>query len=176
MDGNGDLEVSGLRLSLEPTGEGRGVRPVVHGGDISIPDAGFKKIVGHFLSDDIVLPQVRLRFVSSKLTDGGAELVVRAKRGLLDQNVHVGVQLAPSGTGDLRVTIAQMRVGRLSASWLLGFLLGAIERVDGLQQSGAQSIDINLAVLLASYDIPVDIATGVSAVEARSTALTLRFW
>jgi hypothetical protein len=175
MDDLGDLEVSGVRLSLEPSGTGKGIRPVLHGGDVTIPNAGFVKIVGHFLRDDIVLPQVRLRYVSSKLVDGGAELVVKAKRGILDQNVAVKLDLAPSEAGDLRVTIAQMRVGRLSAQWLLDFVLGAVERVDGLRKSGSQSIDVNLATLLASHDVPVDIATGLSAVEAKSSALTLRF-
>lgn len=175
MEQLGDLEVTDLRLSLDPSGTGKGIRPVIHGGDVTMPNEGFVKIVSHFLADDIVLPQVRLRFVSCKLIDGGAELVIRAKRGLLDQNVNVGLDLAPSGNGDLRVTIERMRVGRLSAGWLLDFLLGAVDRVDGLRKSGAKSIDINLPALLASYDIPVDIATGLSDVDATSRALTLRF-
>jgi hypothetical protein len=175
MDGVGDLEVSGLRLSLEPSGTGKGIRPVIHGGDVTIPNAGFTKIVHHFLGDEITLPQVRLTFVSCRLIDGGAEVVVRAKRGLLDQNVRVELELTPAGTGDLRVTIAGMRVGRLSANWLLDFVLGAVDRVEGLKKAGAKSIDIDLSALLASRDVPVDIATGVSAVNASSTALNIRF-
>lgn len=171
----GDLEVNGLRLSLEPSGAGKGIRPVIHGGDVTMPNDGFVKIVTHFLGGDIVVPRVKLRFVSCALTDGGADLALRVKRGLLDQKVRLRLGLEPAGNGDLRVNIERVDVGRLPAGWLLDFVLGAVERVDGLRKSGARSIDINLPVLLASHDVPVDISTGVSAVEATASALTIRF-
>lgn len=174
MQGLGDLEVSGLRVSLEPSGVGNGIRPVIHGGEVTVPSTGFMKLARQFLSEGIEAPQVRLRFVSARLLDGGAEVVMKAKRGIVDQNVTLRVELAPAGNGDLRVHIADVRVGRLPAGWVLDLVLGAVERVDGLTKSGAKSIDVNLPALLASRDVPVQIAAGVSAVHATADSLTIR--
>jgi hypothetical protein len=173
MSAPGDLEVKQLRMSLAGS-PGGALRPVVHGGEVTIPSAGFVAILGQLLKDEIVLPQAQLRYVSSKLIDGGAEFVIRAKRGSLDQNVRARVSLAAAGNGDLRVTILDMKVGMLPAGWMLDFVLSAVDKVEGLRKSGQKSIDVNLATLLKSRDVPVELATGVTAVQATASELTIR--
>jgi hypothetical protein len=175
MEGAGDFEVTRLRISLEPQANGAALRPVVHGGELVIPNSGFVKILGALLGNEIVLPQVRLTYLNSMLIAGGAEIVVRAKRGIIDQKVRTQVALSPAGNGDLRLTITDMRVGRFAAHWLLDFVLGAVDRVPGLRKSGSTSIDVDLATLLASRNVAVDLAAGVTGVNATADSLAIHF-
>ena len=167
------MRLDGVELSLVPTTDGSVFNPIVHSGSVSLTHEGFVHIVRTAFGERIVLPQVTLEYISCRLIDGGAELVLRAKRSPIDQTVTTRVALTPAGNGDLRATVTYMRVGIFAASWLLDFILGGVERQPGLRKSGPKSIDINLPVLLASQNVPVDLRGGVERVEATERTLTI---
>jgi hypothetical protein len=175
MAEQGHLRLDGVELSLVSTTDGPAFKPVILGGDVRLTNAGFVQIVQTIFARRINLPQVTLEYVSCKLIDGGAELVLRAKRSPIDQTVTTRIALAPAGNGDLRATVTYMRVGIFAASWLLDFILGGVERQPGLRKSGAKSIDINLPVLLASRNISVELRAGVERVAANGSELLITF-
>jgi hypothetical protein len=169
----GHLRLDGVDLSLAPGTDGMVFRPVIHSGSVRLTNDGFVQIARVLMGDRIALPQVTLEYVSARLIDGGAEVIVRAKRSPIDQTVTTRIALTPAGNGDLRATVTYMRVGIFAASWLLDFVLGGVERQPGLRKSGPKSIDLNLPVLLASRDVPVELRGGVEQVEATEQAFTI---
>lgn len=171
----GHLIVDKLALSLVPAVGDPPLRPVVHGGEVRLLDAGFVEIVRVVVGERIVLPQLTLELRSCRLIAGGMELVLRAKRPPLDQTVTTRVALTPAGNGDLRATVTYMRVGIFAASWLLDFLLSAMPQLPGIRKSGPKSLDIDLAGVLRARDVPVDLRAGVRWVEATDGMLVLGF-
>ncbi len=138
-----------------------------------LPNDGFERIVKRVFAEPLDLTYLTVALVSCRLIDGGAEIVVRARRGFLDQNVTTRVALSPAGNSDLRVTVTYMRVGFLAASWLLEYVLRAVNRQPGLRQSGAKSIDVDIAAVLQSRDIPMSLNAGVTNVSATATELMI---
>lgn len=174
-DSAGDLTITNAVLGLGTGPEGQALYPTMHAGEVRIPNAGFESIVRQALREPLDLTHLTLELVSCRLIEDGAELVLRAKRGMLNHSVTARVGLTPSGDGALRVTIGYLRVGIFAASWLLEYVLGAVNRQPGMRQSGPKSVDVDISALLQARGVPVHWQAGVEQVDARNDALTITF-
>ncbi len=172
MDVLGDIIVTNAVVRLH-TGPGGTLRPAVHACELRLPNAGFVRIVEQVLADPLDVGPATLRYDSARLIQDGVEVVVRARRGMLNQSVTTRVRLGPAGNGQLRATIADLRIGPLGAGWLLEYILGAVNRQPGMHQSGPKSIDIDIATLLRQRDVPVDWEAGVDVVQTTPEALVV---
>lgn len=168
-----DLIIANAEIAIGSGPQGEPFHPTIHACEVRLPADGFQRIVGKAFPVPLDLTHLTIAPVSCRLIDGGVEAVVRARRGFLDQNVTTRVELIPAGNGDLRVTVTYMRVGFFAASWLLEYILGAVNRQPGLRQSRPKSIDVNVAVLLRSLDVPITWDSGVTHVSASSAEFVL---
>lgn len=168
-----DLVVSNAAISFEDQPDGDALSPVINACDVRIPNEGFERIMKRVFVNPLDLTHLTVALVSCRLIDGGAEIIVRARRGFFDQNVTTHVTLSPAGNGDLRVTITYMRVGFLAASWLLEYVLGAVNRHPGLRQSGPKSIDVDIGAVLRSREAPVSSNAGVTGVSASAAEMII---
>lgn len=172
MDVLGDIIVTNAVVRLH-AGPGGRLRPAVHACELRMPNAGFVRIVEQLLAEPLDVGPATLRYDSARLIQDGVEVVVRARRGILNQSVTTRVRLSPAGNGQLRATIADLRLGPLGAGWLLESVLGAVNTQPGMRQSGPKSIDIDIATLLRERDVPVDWEAGVDVVQTTSEALVI---
>ena len=169
----GDIAIVDADIGFGNGSGGDAFHPVILGCTVRISNDGFERIVRRAFALPIDLTHISLSLVSCGLTDGGAEVVARVRRGILDQLVTSRMTLAPAGDGRLRVTITYLRVGILAASWTLDYVLGAVNRLPGLRQSGPRSIDVDLVDLVHSRAVPVTVGAGVVAVTASASELVI---
>ncbi|HAX25688.1 MAG TPA: hypothetical protein DCX80_11690 [Chloroflexi bacterium] len=172
LDIVGDLIVNNavVRLRIEPDGT---IRPAIHACEVRLPNAGFIRIVEQLLADPVKVGPATVRYESARLIDGGVEIVVRARRGILNQPVTTRVRLSPAGNGQLRATVADLRLGPFGANWLLEHVLGSVNHQPGMRLSGPKSIDVDIAALLRERDIPLDWEAGVDIIQATPEALVI---
>lgn len=172
MDVLGDIIVTNAVVRLRAD-SGSKLRPAIHSCEVRLPNAGFVRIVEQLMAAPLDVGPAMLRYESARLIPDGAEVVVRARRGMLNQSVTARVRLSPAGNGQLRVTVADVRFGPLGASWLLEYVLGAVNRRPGMRQSGPRAVDIDIAALLRARDVPVDWEAGVDVVQTTPEALVI---
>jgi hypothetical protein len=168
-----DLTITDLGLTLVPEPGSVPFRPVIHGGVVHLSNIAFVKIVRQALRDEINTPYARLSLRSTRLIEGGAEIVLHARKAFIDTDLTTRVAFTPAGNGDLRATVTALRLGFLPAAKLLDFVLDSVNRYPGLRKSGSHSVDINLSILLQARDVPVDLDAGVEQVEANEHGLTV---
>ena len=173
MTMRGDIAIVDADIGFENGPGGELFHPVIHSCTVRIGDTGFERIVRRALPQTIDLTHISFSLVSCRLIDGGAEVVAQVRRGILNQLVTSRMTLVPAGDGKLRVTITYLRVGFLAASWMLDYVLGAVNRLPGLRQSGPQSIDVDLVELVRSRAVPVTVGAGVVAVTASASELVI---
>jgi hypothetical protein len=169
------LSITNAEIGVGVGPEGQALYPTMLAGEVRIPNNGFENIVRQVLREPLDLTHLTLALVSCRLIDGGAELILRAQRGRLEQTVTARVALEPSGDGALRVTIGYLRVGFCAASWLLDYVLGAVNRQPGMRQSGPKSVDVDVSALLQARGVPLHWQAGVERVDAHDGALTIAF-
>jgi hypothetical protein len=172
---SGDLSIANAEVGMGVGPEGQALYPTIYAGEVRIPNDGFETIVRQVLREPLDLTHLTLALVSCRLIDGGAELILRAQRGRLEQTVTARAELSPAGDGALRVTIGYLRVGFFAASWLLEYVLGAVNRQPGMRQSGPKSVDVDIATLLQARGVPLHWQAGVERVDAHADALTIAF-
>lgn len=168
-----DIIVTSMGLTLEQDNAEMPFRPAVHHAEVRLSSVAFEKIMRQVFGDELRLPDATINLINCGLIDGGAGMVMHVRASVINQRATVEVELTPAGTGDLRVTITHMRVGMFGAGWLLTFFLGRVNQTPGLRQSGPKSIDINLATLLQSRNVPLDLRAAVTAVRVTSQELVL---
>lgn len=171
MEVLGDVIVTNAVVRLRADGDG--LRPAIYACELRLPSTGFVRIVEHVLAEPLEVGPATLRYEAARLVEDGIEVVVRARRGILNQSVTTLVRLGPAGNGQLRATIADLRLGRLGAGWLLEYILGAVNRQPGVRQSGPRSIDIDIAAVLRERDVPIDWEAGVDIVQTTPEALVI---
>ena len=165
--------ITDLLLELLPTVQRRSpFAPAVHAGKLHISTPAFRHLVRNLLTEEIDIPVGTLGFVDCGWQAGGAWVTMRV-RSFLQQNVTIRTALSAAPSGSLQIQILDVRAGMLPLNRLLDPMLDQVVKRPGFTRTGPMEIELNVAELLRSQNVPVTLTAQVRNVRVDPDMLIL---
>ena len=174
-----DIEITDIRLRLEP-GNGRvAFQPLVERLRVGITSDAFGKIVQTGMELMAGRLPMEVELTSAQLVDGGAELVARVKKSFLKADLRVRLAFSVVDPTTVRVRIAELDgPAWIPTQFVIENAMSVAAAKPGFTRvpDDDRAIDVDPAAVIASRGIPLTLATpGAWSIDAADAALTVAY-
>lgn len=174
-----EVQISDVHLRLDPRQGNLPFEPLVESMRIAISPAGFEKIVRAGMARIAGKVPAEIELGSARLTDGGAEIIAKAKRSILKAEITVRLSFSAPNPDAIRVRIENLDAPAwMPTSFILDMGMGMLAGKTGLSRvpDDDRAFEVDPALILASRGIPAKLAQpGRWSVDPRASALEVAF-
>lgn len=156
-----EIQISDVRLRLEP-GQGQSpFTPLVESLFIEITSAAFKKIVEQSVMLFADRLPVEIELGSVRLVDGGAEIVTKVKRSILKAELRARLGFATQDAETIRIRVVELEAPAwVPTQFVLDHGMNYASTRPGFSRVAGddRAIDIKPAIVLSGTGIPLELA------------------